>query len=335
VLVSYSPFEHFPVDTHDDKNRKDHGVYRYFGLRGRKRVLNDSRRGSENIIVSEEFPKANAAQSLVECLAFDQKYGVMTDWSRKLATMEKVLQTAFDFDQAAVAVRDVVHTDEFFQKKPFGIKHALIEVESAGGEDEARKETYIPISSDLVDELKANELRKRIHDRSGVIFLKKGSPIHLSSGQQLFAYLVINILGAIRRNSLILIDEPELFLHPALEIEFIKMLKAILSNYASKALLATHSLITVREVPRESVHVFENTKDGVFVKNPPFETFGGDVQRISSYVFGDKALSKPHETWVRQMLLKYGTGKEFIRALGKDINEELIIQINAMESGKW
>lgn len=28
VLVSYSPFEHFPVDTDDDKDRKDHDVYR-------------------------------------------------------------------------------------------------------------------------------------------------------------------------------------------------------------------------------------------------------------------------------------------------------------------
>ncbi|MCV5791964.1 ATP-binding protein, partial [Escherichia coli] len=62
--------------------------------------------------------------------------------------------------------------------------------------------------------------------------------------------MVTNILGAIRRNSLILIDEPELFLHPTLEIAFIQMLKKILRNYASKALLATHSLVTVRELPR-------------------------------------------------------------------------------------
>lgn len=335
VLVSYSPFEHFPVDTQDDKNRKDHDVYRYFGLRGRKRVLNDSRRGSENIIVSEEFPKANSAQSLVECLAFDQKYGAMSDWSRKLATMETVLKTAFDFDEAAVAVRDVADKEDFFQGKAFGRTARIIEINTVSTEGETREESYIPISSDLADDLKASELRKRIHDRSGVIFLKDGVPIHLSSGQQLFAYLVINILGAIRRNTLIIIDEPELFLHPTLEISFIKMLKEILRSYASKALLATHSLVTVREVPSESVHVFENTKDGIFVKHPPFETFGGDVQRISSYVFGDKSVSKPHETWVRQMILKYGSGREFIKALGKDINEELIVQINAMEIGKW
>ena len=335
VLISYSPFEHFPVDTKDDKNRKDHDVYRYFGLRGRKRVLNESRRGSENIIVSEEFPKAHSAQSLVDCLAFDQKYEAMSDWSRKIATMESVLQTAFDFDVAAVSVRDVINIEDFFQKKPFGRNPKIIEINNVGPDGETRKEAYIPISSDLSNELNVNELRKQVHDRSGVIFLKGGIPIHLSSGQQLFAYLVINILGAIRRNTLIIIDEPELFLHPTLEISFIQMLKEILKNYASKALLATHSLVTVREVPSESVHVFESTKDGIFVKHPPFETFGGDVQRISSYVFGDKSLSKPHETWIRQMLLKYGSGRAFIKALGKDINEELIVQINAMESGKW
>ncbi|WP_456024665.1 ATP-binding protein [Pseudomonas protegens] len=334
VLISYSPFEHFPVDTHDDKNRKDHGVYRYFGLRGRKRVLNDSRRGSGNIIVSDEFPKTNAAQSLIDCLEFDKKYVAMTDWARKLSTMEYVLQTAFDFDEVAVAVREADNNSLFSIDTP-NYNKKIVELVISDEDDEIRKEVYIPISSDQIGYLNPVEIRRYMHDRSGVVFLKNGTPIKLSSGQKLFSYLVINILGAIRRNSLILIDEPELFLHPALEISFIRMLKSILTNYASKALLATHSLVTVREVPRECVHVFEKTKQGLFIKQPPFETFGGDVQRISSYVFDDKSLSKPHETWIRKKLSAYGSAKALISALGKDINEELIIQIHAMEAGKW
>jgi len=146
---------------------------------------------------------------------------------------------------------------------------------------------------------------------------------------------VINILGAIRRNSLILIDEPELFLHPTLEIAFIRMLKSILASYGSKALVATHSLVAVREIPRDCVHVFEQTDQGLAIKTPPFETFGGDVQRISSYVFGDKALSKPYEDWLRVQLKEFGTASNLIAALGDDINEELIIQIHAMEREQW
>jgi ABC-type uncharacterized transport system ATPase subunit len=174
-----------------------------------------------------------------------------------------------------------------------------------------------------------------MHAGAGIVFLKDGKTVELSSGQRLFSYIVVNILGAIRRNSLIVIDEPELFLHPTLEIEFITMLKMILASYRSKALLATHSLVTVRELPRDCVHVFERTSEGIVVKHPPFETFGGDIQRISSYAFGDKSVSKPFETWIREQLELYGTAEALIEALGTSINEEMIIQISAMGAGQW
>lgn len=109
------------------------------------------------------------------------------------------------------------------------------------------------------------------------------------------------------------------------------MLKKLLSNYYSKAILATHSLVAVREVPRKCVHVLKKEKDNLFITPPPFETFGGDIQRISSYVFGDKSVSKPFEEWLKEKLISYGTAKELINALGSDINEEMIVKIYALE----
>jgi hypothetical protein len=94
-------------------------------------------------------------------------------------------------------------------------------------------------------------------------------------------------------------------------------------------------VLTVREVPRRCVHVFEITDDGFIIKTPPFETFGGDVQRISSYVFGDRGVSKPHEVWLRELLDTHGTADEVLEALGEEVNEEMIVQLHAMENGKW
>ena len=71
------------------------------------------------------------------------------------------------------------------------------------------------------------------------------------------------------------------------------------------------------------------------VKNPPFQTFAGDIQRISSYVFGDRAAAKPYEAWIREQLVKLGSGEDLIAALGADLNEELVIQIRAMAAGRW
>ena len=63
---------------------------------------------------------------------------------------------------------------------------------------------------------------------SGVIFIKDNEVVKLSSGQRLFFYIVINLVGEIKKDSLIVIDEPELFLHPNLEIVFISLLKKVL-----------------------------------------------------------------------------------------------------------
>jgi hypothetical protein len=75
--------------------------------------------------------------------------------------------------------------------------------------------------------------------------------------------------------------------------------------------------------------VYERGDDRLILKKPPFQTFGGDVQRISSYVFGDNAVSKPFETWIERQLSEYGSAEDLIAALGDDVNEELIIQIRA------
>lgn len=334
VAVSYSPFEQFPVDTADTPRLKDTGTYRYFGLRGRRNRLGNRTTNGGKITLSRDFPRADAAQSLLHCLTDDQKYGSIRDWSRKLETVERVLGQAIDFDRAAIEVEGTVELSEFFTDEPHWIDQPSVELEQEFPAD-VEVGRLIPIGSDRLHRLNATALRTHLREKKGVVFLKEGNPVELSSGQRLFSYIVINILGAIRRNSLIVIDEPELFLHPTLEISFLRMLKSILTAYRSKALIATHSLVTVREMPSDCVHVFERTEDMVFIKTPPFETFGGDIQRISSYVFGDKSISKPYEDWVRTKLQEFGSASAFLEALGDDVNEEMIIQINAMGAGKW
>lgn len=326
VLVSYSPFEHFPVDLAGHK-LQDQEAYRYFGLRGRTTPSDPSRHG--RITLSHDYPKRNAAQSLIQCLVDDQRFQSIRDWSRKVATMERVLRTAINFDFAAVEVAPRKRRELFYREG------GLIDPLAFDVGDGASRRRYIPIGSDRIQELDGERLIGALEPASGVTFFLGGQPIELSSGQRLFAYIVINILGAIRRNSLILVDEPELFLHPTLEIQFVDMLKTILSRFNSKALLATHSVVTVREIPSECVHVLEKTDDNVILQHPPFQTFGGDVQRISSYVFGDKAVSKPFEAWIKTQLDELGSAEALIEELGDEVNEELIVQIKAMDRGQW
>jgi ABC-type Mn2+/Zn2+ transport system ATPase subunit len=327
VVVSYSPFEQFPVDLRGRK-RQDQDAYRYFGFRGRSVPQEPKKLGG--IKLTHEALKRNAAASLLDCLADDVRYRALAGWSQKLKTAERVLKSAFAFDFAAVMVEDDGGSPEQYYNDTGLIVPLIVDVE-----DDLTTSRFVPICSDRISELNIEAVKKRLIAAEGVTFFLNGQPVELSSGQKLFSFIVINILGAIRRDSLILIDEPELFLHPTLEIQFIDMLKKILARFNSKALLATHSVVTVREVPADCVHVFERTNDGLVLKKPPFQTFGGDVQRITSYVFGDSAASKPFERWIKEQLEEYGSAKALIEALGDDLNEELIVQIQAMGRVEW
>jgi hypothetical protein len=326
VVVSYSPFEKFPVDTQGLK-LQDTDVYRYFGFRGRSGSEAES---PPPIRVSLNHPRRNAVEALISCVADDQKYGAIEGWARKVNTMEKVLRSAFQFDFAAVEIERTRRSSSMYENFDNVEGPTYVHTQHDEG-----KRKYIPIAVHSAKHLKPPNLTKAVVPESGVLFFLEGEPIELSSGQRLFAYIVINILGAIRRNSLILVDEPELFLHPTLEIQFINMLKEILVDFNSKALMATHSEVTVREVPADCVHVFQRTDDGLVINRPPFQTFGADVQRISSYVFGDNAISKPFERWITSKYQELGSADALIEALGDELNEELLVQIKSMDRRGW
>ncbi len=231
VVVSYSPFELFPVDAtgHD---LRDEGVYRYFGMRGRgnPRAPNPE---VTSVSLNKLHSQKSAVESLIQCVRDDQRYGAIEEWSRKIPTMESVLATAIQFDFVALHVRPEGAQESLMREDPL-IERDLIRV--VDDDDSDMVDLYLPIARERVTALKPNAIRRNVDATKGVVFFRDGKPINLSSGQRLFSYIVINILGVLRRNSLILVDEPELFLHPTLEIQFVEMLKEILAAYGSKVL---------------------------------------------------------------------------------------------------
>lgn len=326
IVASYSPFELFPVDL-ADTDLQDKNAYKYFGFRGRASAAKIS--SASSIQLSRQIPKRDAANALLACIGDDQRYQIIKNWGQKVRTIERVLSSAITFDNIALEVEPGISAQVVYSGD--SPEYAFFQMNSRGS-----SKRYILVNSENVLDFNFAKLSRSVKAQSGVVFFRDGELLELSSGQRLFTYLVINILGAIKRNSLVLIDEPELFLHPSLEIQLVEMLKKILHSFSSKAILATHSLVTVREVPADCVHVLEKTKDKVIVKRPPFQTFGGDVQRISSYVFGDKSVSKPFENWIQKQLENFdGSAHDLIAALGDEINEEMIVQIKAMERGQW
>lgn len=110
----------------------------------------------------------------------------------------------------------------------------------------------------------------------------------LSSGQLTFFKFCLLCCLYIENGSIILMDEPETHMHPNLISNFVGLLDYLLQNTGSQAILATHSAYFVREVPKEQVHVFFESEQGVInVVNPRLLTFGATVDAISQFVFGE------------------------------------------------
>lgn len=309
ILISYSPFEEFDL-TLKKSNLLDKAAYKYFGFRHRTGTEED---GSAKIGINRNLPAFDSSNSLITSIYDDQKTSFIIDKVKKLEAAERALKPALGYDYLALEVLPESVTTS--------LKNKITEIK---GKNYLKIDKDIPLlidNSNLVNLCKLTE---------GVKFISNGEIISLSSGQRLFTYIVINVLGSIRENSLVVIDEPELFLHPTLEIEFISLLKAILKPFRSKAILATHSLAVVREVPSKCVHIFKEVDGILDIIPPPFETFGASVQRISSYVFGDSSLTKPFDDWLSRLVKDEPDVDTLISLLGDEINEQLIMKISKL-----
>jgi predicted ATPase len=115
------------------------------------------------------------------------------------------------------------------------------------------------------------------------------SPMYLtelSSGQNMILTTITDLLANIKKESLLLFDEPELFLHPNAISNYTYMLYQILETYNSYAIVSTHSPIIIQSVPSKRVHVLDRVGDYPIVKKLGIESFGADYTQITEEIFG-------------------------------------------------
>ncbi|WP_426078829.1 hypothetical protein [Janthinobacterium sp. PSPC3-1] len=309
ILMSYSPFEDFVLDLSDTK-LKDKTAYRYFGFRRGSMSASGRRQSS----ISRNQPASDSVESMFKALADDDAYEFLNSWTSKADTILDVLKPALKFEKLVVEINPKAELTS-------SLESLVIE----GGDGKK----YIELTPGTHPKfLKLKEdIFNVINVKAGVVFLVGNEKLDLSSGQRLFVYMVINIVGQIKAESLIVVDEPELFLHPTFEVEFIALLKKVLAAFNSKAILATHSLAVAREIPANCMHVYRIGQHGVEIDHPPFETFGGNMQRISSYVFGDSKVTKPFAQWIESAIEEVGGPQKLLTKLKDELNEEMTIKI--------
>ncbi len=109
----------------------------------------------------------------------------------------------------------------------------------------------------------------------------------LSSGQKIIIYIFTEVIESITNDSLLLIDEPEIHLHPNAISNFMRMLNKLLVEFNSYAIISTHSPIILQEVPSKYVRIFDNNKN--YDTTLYDECFGENISKIISNVFDVRA----------------------------------------------
>lgn len=115
--------------------------------------------------------------------------------------------------------------------------------------------------------------------------LEQGLTPSMSSGQSILMYFISAALAYLKGGSLVLFDEPEIHLHPNAVALLMQTLQALLKQFDSYAIIATHSPVVIQEVPRKRVVRFE--REGNITSAYPLgqESFGENIAELTRLVF--------------------------------------------------
>lgn len=131
----------------------------------------------------------------------------------------------------------------------------------------------------------------------------------LSSGQLHLFMLLSHVFANANLNTLFILDEPEVHLHPKAIMDFLGVFGKILSIFDSYAIIATHSPLVIREMMGHNVYLMQRMNDGAFsMSTLPFETFGENIASLYSRVFGYDETNSLFTKVVRNFVEK---GKSF------------------------
>ena len=109
-----------------------------------------------------------------------------------------------------------------------------------------------------------------------------------SSGEKHILYAFLNIARYIHENSLILIDEPEISLHPNWQMRYISALKQLFREYSScHFIITSHSPYLVSDLNSESSSLIVlNTEEGIrTAKTLDYSTYAWSTENILYNVF--------------------------------------------------
>ena len=107
----------------------------------------------------------------------------------------------------------------------------------------------------------------------------------LSTGHKISLNIIVQLVGALQQNSLVLFDEPESHLHPPLLAALMKGIGTALEAHKSYGIVATHSPVVLQEISGCYARVLRRFGSQNSVEEPQIETFAENIGLLTRHVF--------------------------------------------------
>lgn len=144
----------------------------------------------------------------------------------------------------------------------------------------------------------------------------------MSSGQLHMFSLITHLCANIRYSSLIVIDEPEVHLHPQMIMKFMCTLGDFLKEFQSFAIIATHSPLIVREIVNSNVYRIIRLPDDVpTIGTIPYNTFGEDISNLYRQIYN---FDEQESYFTKVVEKKYAELKNKKKSSSSSIADEII-----------
>ena len=297
VACNFGAFDKFPVQkvNGSSQTRYDVPYYKYVGAHVNGNMISSSAIAFRLLFALKENMDDRQRQnlsSILDFIGYDHtitlNYSIVLKSKKNGSVYDHVLQhvqkdkeySKLTSEQRSNKVRELY---DFYKNKEF-----------------AKQPTYnYDIDIDQ-NSLAANEDLNYIYklkqydlvQAASVVFYKNGTQIaseEMSSGEFAMLSMVLSISTASSdSHTLILIDEPELSLHPNWQMTIIDNLDRALKDQVCHLLIATHSHMLVSDLPmnRSSVSQWEKDKDGNLIANRIEEnTYGWSAEEVLLKVF--------------------------------------------------
>lgn len=144
----------------------------------------------------------------------------------------------------------------------------------------------------------------------------------LSSGHKIVLLTITKLVSCATDKTLILMDEPELHLHPPLLGSFIRSISKLLINVNGIAIMATHSPVILQETNRECIYKVERSGECVRYERPESETFAENIGLLTSDVFGLEVIQSGFYQILEEVALNSESYQQALKKFNNRVGKE-------------